>query len=282
MKTGLVMEGGAMRGLFTAGVTDVLMQAGVTFDGAMGVSAGAAFGCNYKSGQIGRVLRYNMKYSRDPRYCCLRSLVFTGDLFGADFCYRQIPEKLDVFDEAAYNKNPMAFYTVCTDVETGEGVYHLCAKAGRESLEWFRASASMPLAARMVKVDGRKMLDGGVADSIPLKAFEQMGYERNVVILTQPKGFKKEKNPLLPLFRVVYRRYPRLVEALEKRHESYNAALAHVEKQEKAGKALVIRPAAALPISRLEHDPQRMQAVHGLGVKAGEKHLEEIKAFLAK
>ena len=280
MKTGLVMEGGGLRGLFTAGVMDVMMEAEIAFDGAVGVSAGAVFGCNYKSGQIGRVLRYNLTYCKDPRYCSLRSLLFTGDLFGADFCYRRLPEELDVFDEAAYNRNPMAFYAVCTDVETGEPVYHLCKKAGTESLDWFRASASMPLAARIVQAGGRKLLDGGVADSIPLKAFEQMGYARNVVILTQPKGYVKEKNPLLPLLRLRYGRYPRLMEALENRHHNYNAAVAHAEAQEKAGKALVIRPGAALPIGRIDHDPEHIRAAYQMGVQVGRERLEALKYFV--
>ena len=120
MKTGLVLEGGAMRGLFTAGVTDVLMENDITFDGLIGVSAGAAFGCNYKSGQIGRALRYNTEYCNDPRYCSFRSLVKTGDLFGADFCYRQIPCELDKFDMEAFSENPMEFYVVATDIETGK------------------------------------------------------------------------------------------------------------------------------------------------------------------
>lgn len=152
MKHGLVMEGGAMRGLFTAGVIDVMMEEGIGFDGAIGVSAGAVFGSNYKSNQPGRVIRYNLRFCQDPRYSSFRSLAKTGDLFGADFCYREIPDHLDPFDREAYESSPMDFYVVATDVHTGKPVYHNCRKGDREDLDWFRASASMPLAARIVEV----------------------------------------------------------------------------------------------------------------------------------
>ena len=196
MKHGLVLEGGAMRGLFTAGVIDVMMEEGIGFDGAIGVSAGAVFGSNYKSNQPGRVIRYNLRFCQDPRYSSFRSLAKTGDLFGADFCYREIPDHLDPFDREAYESSPMDFYVVATDVHTGKPVYHNCRKGDREDLDWFRASASMPLAARIVEVGGYQLLDGGISDSIPLKYLESVGYDRNVVILTQPMGYEKKKTPV--------------------------------------------------------------------------------------
>lgn len=231
MKTGLVLEGGAMRGLFSAGVMDVLMEHQIAFDGAIGVSAGAAFGCNYKSRQPGRVIRYNTEYARDPRYCSLRSLFKTGDLFGADFCYHELPNKLDPFDTEAFQQNPMEFYVVCTDVLTGEAVYQKCGIADDECFEWLRASASMPLVSRTVEIGGRRMLDGGIADSIPLRYFEQIGYNKILVILTQPEGYRKKKNKALPLIRLSFRQYPKMVEALEKHHKKYNDTLAYVKKE---------------------------------------------------
>ena len=192
--TGLVLEGGAMRGMFTAGVLDVWMEQGLRFDAAVGVSAGAVFGCNLKSRQIGRVLRYNLKYCRDPRYCSLRSLLRTGDLFGAEFCYRTLPEELDPFDKTSYEQDPTVFYVVCTDVETGQPVYHRCDRADTETFAWFRASASMPLASKPVRIDGRSYLDGGIADAIPLRFLTDRGFDRNVVVLTQPRGYEKKKS----------------------------------------------------------------------------------------
>lgn len=280
MKRGLVMEGGAMRGLFTAGVTDVMMEAGIVFDGAIGVSAGAVFGGNYKAGQAGRVLRYNLRFCKDPRYSSLRSLIKTGDLFGADFCYREIPDHLDPFDQAAYAANPMDFFVVATDVHTGRAVYHNCLDGGREDLEWFRASASMPLAARIVSVGGYDLLDGGIADSIPLAYLEEQGYDRNVVILTQPMGYVKTKNKAMPLLRRVYKDYPQLLDTLARRQDVYNETTAAIREKERRGEVFVIRPEAPLDIHRVEHDRARIQAVYDLGRAVMEKRLEAMKAFL--
>ena len=280
MKTGLVLEGGAMRGLFSAGVMDVLMEHQIAFDGAIGVSAGAAFGCNYKSRQPGRVIRYNTEYARDPRYCSLRSLFKTGDLFGADFCYHELPNKLDPFDTEAFQQNPMEFYVVCTDVLTGEAVYQKCGIADDECFEWLRASASMPLVSRTVEIGGRQMLDGGIADSIPLRYFEQIGYNKILVILTQPEGYRKKKNKALPLIRLNFRQYPKMVEALEKRHKKYNDTLAYVKKREREGAVLVLRPQDSLSIGRVEHNPERMRQVYDCGRKVALQSLEQIEAFL--
>lgn len=280
MKRGLVMEGGAMRGLFTAGVTDVMMEAGIVFDGAIGVSAGAVFGGNYKAGQAGRVLRYNLRFCKDPRYSSLRSLIKTGDLFGADFCYREIPDHLDPFDQAAYAANSMDFFVVATDVHTGRAVYHNCLDGGREDLEWFRASASMPLASRIVSVGGYDLLDGGIADSIPLAYLEEQGYDRNVVVLTQPMGYVKTKNKAMPLLRRVYKDYPQLLDTLARRQDVYNETTAAIREKERRGEVFVIRPEAPLDIHRVEHDRERIQAVYDLGRAVMEKRLEAMKAFL--
>lgn len=280
MKTGLVLEGGAMRGLFSAGVTDVLMEEGITFDGAIGVSAGAAFGCNVKSGQIGRALRYNTTYCNDPRYCSLRSLLKTGDLYGAEFCYSTIPYELDPFDVEAYNRNPMDFYVVCTDVETGEAVYHNCPESNLESMQWFRASASMPLVSRIVEVGGYRLLDGGIADSIPLEAFEKLGYERNLVILTQPEGYVKKPNKAMPLMRLALGKYPKLLRTIANRHTIYNQQVAYAETQQAAGAALILRPEAPLDMSRTEHDADKLRAAYRHGQDVARKNLATIRAFL--
>ena len=278
--TGLVLEGGAMRGLFTAGVLDVMMENEMAVDGLIGVSAGAVFGCNYKSGQIGRTVRYNMRFSREWRYCSMRSLLLTGDLFGAEFCYRKLPRELDLFDYEGYAANPLPFYVVCTDVETGEAVYLRCDRADEETMEIVRASASMPLVSRVVEVRGRKLLDGGIVDSIPIRHFESIGYDRNIVILTQPEGFVKEPSGGMGAMKLAMRRYPKVPEALAKRHEVYNETTAYIRQREKEGAALVIRPEKALQIGRIEHDAQRMKAVYEAGRAAGEKHLSAMKAFL--
>lgn len=280
MKKGLVLEGGAMRGMFTAGVMDVLMENKTVFDGAVGVSAGAAFGCNYKSGQIGRVIRYNLKYCRDKRYCGVRTWLKTGNLYSTDFCYGEVPLKLDKFDMSAYTKNPMEFYVVCTDVETGKPVYHKYTGADDHGFDWIRASASLPLAARIVEIDGQKLLDGGMVDSIPLEFFEKLGYNKNVVVLTQPKGYRKDKNKLLPLIEKKFRNYPKLVEAIANRHVMYNSELDYIAKREADGNAFVIRPESALTIGRVEKNPEKLKSVYELGRIAAEKCIDDLKAFL--
>ena len=280
MKKGLVLEGGAMRGLFTAGIIDVLMENDIVFDGEVGVSAGAAFGCNYKSNQPRRAVRYNTRFCRDKRYCSVRSLIKTGDMFGAEFCYHEIPEKLDLFDFETYRNSPMEFYAVCTDVNTGMPIYHRCDTMSDSELEWIRASASMPMAARIVSVDGYNMLDGGISDSIPLKFIEKSGYERNIVILTQPRDYTKGKNSLMPLLKVMYRKYPGLIKAMENRHIMYNNQLKYVRKAEQDGRAFVIAPEEKLPIKRVEHDPEVLREVYRIGRRAGMKHLEAIRKFL--
>lgn len=281
-KYGLIMEGGAMRGMFTAGVMDVLMENGIHFDGAIGVSAGAAFGCNIKSNQIGRVIRYNKKYCKDPRFCSIRSLIKTGDLYGAEFCYITIPYKLDLFDCKAYLENPMEFYVVCTDVETGKPAYRKCITGRDEDLLWIRASASMPIASRVVDANGIKLLDGGISDSIPLSYFESIGYNKNVIILTQPKGYVKEKSKALPLIKVSLKKYPNVYKTMSTRHNDYNDTIHKIEEAENNGDVLVIRPPEKLPVGRIEHNPDKLQETYDIGRKTALAQLEEIKEFITK
>ena len=280
IKTGIVVEGGAMRGIYGAGVLDVLLEKNIHADGLIGVSAGAIHGCSFVSEQKGRSIRYNLKYCRDPRYMSFQSLIRTGDMFGKDFCYHELPNKLDPFDTEAFQQNPMEFYVVCTDVLTGEAVYQKCGIADDECFEWLRASASMPLVSRTVEIGGRRMLDGGIADSIPLRYFEQIGYNKILVILTQPEGYRKKKNKALPLIRLSFRQYPKMVEALEKRHKKYNDTLAYVKKREREGAVLVLRPQDSLSIGRVEHNPERMRQVYDCGRKVALQSLEQIEAFL--
>lgn len=282
MKTGLVLEGGGMRGLFTAGIMDVWMKHGIEFDGIIGVSAGATFGCNYKSRQIGRVLRYNMRFRKDPRYMGLRSLLRTGDLVGAEFSYHVLPTQLDIFDVETFESNPTEFHLVCTDVDTGKPYYYRMDKVDYESLEWLRASASMPIVSNPVPLHGRRYLDGGIADSIPLKYFQEQGFGRNVVVLTQPKGFTKQRTKLMPIFNATMKKYPAIIEAMDRRHLMYNEELRFLKEQEEKGNILVINPDEALPISRTSQNPKKMQHVYDMGVKAGEASIEKVIEFLKK
>ena len=281
MKTGLVLEGGGMRGLFTSGFLDVLMGAGIRFDGMIGVSAGATFGCNFKSHQAGRALRYNLRFIGDSRYMGWRTLLRTGDLVAAEFSYHTMPTQLDVFDAQTFEAEPMEFHVVCTDVDTGEPVYKQLSHVDYDCMEWIRASASMPIVSRPVELEGKRLLDGGIADSIPLRHFQQLGYTRNVVVLTQPKGFLKKRTRLMPILRVMCRNQPAIVSAMARRHEMYNAQLAYLQEQEQLGNILLIHPADTLPIGRTEQNAKKMRLVYDMGCAEAERRLQEIRNFLA-
>jgi len=280
MKTGLVLEGGGMRGLFSTGVIDAFMEEGIEVDGMIGVSAGACFGCNFKSRQIGRALRYNVALRNDPKYLGIRSLIKTGDLIGAEYAYHYVPTYIDYFDKEAFAANPMQFVLVCTDCETGKPVYHQVDEVTYETLEWIRASASLPLVSRPVNLDGKWLLDGGMSDAIPLEYWQNQGYEKNIVVLTQPKDFVKKKTSMMPLFKLLMRKYPKIIEAMEHRHEMYNKQLEYLHEQEALGNTLVIYPSTKLDIGRVEQSEEKMRAVHKIGLEVAKTEIEKIKAFL--
>ena len=282
MKKALIMEGGAMRGMFTCGVIDVLMRHGIRFDGAAGISAGAVFGCNFKSGQIGRPIRYNRKYCADPRYCSILSLIRTGDLYGADFCYRELPDKLDVFDRKAFRENPLPFYVGATDAGTGKAAYHLCTDGGTEDMLWLRASASMPVVSRPVKIHDMLLLDGGIADAVPYAFMEAQGYSRNVLILTQPKGYRKKPTAGMKVIRILLRKYPSVSEAMAVRHQMYNRQMEDIDRREATGTYLVIRPPQSLKIGHTEKNPDELKRVYQIGIREAERRLDDIRTFLAE
>ena len=269
-----------MRGIFSCGVMDVLLENGIEFDGAAGISAGAVFGCNYKSGQIGRALRYNKKYGKDPRYCSIRSLLKTGDLYGAEFCYDTLPNELDIFDRVTFSQNPMNFYIGATNIETGRIEYHKCTNGGKEDLLWMRASASMPMVSKPVEINGKYYLDGGMTDPVPFSIMRRLGYERNVVILTRPKDYRKKKAKGLILMKAVFRKFPKAYRAMRRRHIVYNAQMEEIQKLEQEGKLFVIRPPKSLGIKRTEGNPKKLEKVYQTGRTEGMKQLKKIKKYL--
>ena len=208
-------------------------------------------------------------------------LLKTGNYFSKEFCYEEVPLQHDPFDFDTYENNPMEFYVVCTDVDTGKAVYHKFEDRHDHGFEWIRASASMPLVSQMVDIDGTKMLDGALADSIPIHYFESIGYDRNIVVLTQPMGFRKKQDTMFPLMKLKYRRYPNLVSAMESRHRQYNRSLDYIAQQEQAGKLLAIRPEADLPVSRTEKDPAKLRQAYEMGRQTTLKRIDEIKAYLS-
>jgi len=278
MKVGLVLEGGAMRGMYTAGVIDSFLDHNIHVDGILGVSAGACFGCNLFSGQRGRVLRYNKRFMGDPRNVSIRSLITTGDIINREFAYYVIPTQYDIFDEEAFEAHGGEYWVVVTNVETGEAEYMQMHHLLRD-IEMMRASASMPFCSRMVEINGRKYLDGGIADSIPARQMLKMGYDKVIVVLTQPDSYRK--GPMNPLMiRAFYSKYPNLCRTLLARHERYNAQVEEVRQLEKEGKVFVIRPKELLNIRRLEKDHAELERVHGLGLRDGADAMAEMQAYL--
>lgn len=280
MKTGMVLEGGAMRGIYTAGVLDVFWEEEIRPEGVIGVSAGAIHGSCFISGQPGRSIRYYKKYSRDKRFFSLYSLMTTGSMVGEQFCYHDIPDRLDPFDFEAFARSPMAFYVACTDLATGRAVYHHCIDLKNE-MDWMRASASMPLVSKIVEINGGKYLDGGIADSIPIRAFRALGYERNIVVLTRPAGYqKKPQNPAL--VKRLYRSYPALVEMMQNRHLVYNHTLVLLEELERRGEIFLLRPSEDLHIGRTEKNPACLTAQYELGQKDARARIKDLKRWLSE
>ena len=279
-KIGLVLEGGGHRGIYTAGILDTFAQNNISFDGIMGVSAGCIHGVSFLSGQIGRSVRYTTRFCNNPSYMSFKSLIKTGDFFNVDFCYYKLPETLDPFDNDAFDKNPTPFYAVCSDVKTGKAVYHKCDSVRGEKIKWIQASASMPLAAKIVKIDEGEFLDGGITDSIPIKKMQELGYSKNIVILTQEAGYRKKPNSLLPLIKRVYKKYLELINAIQNRHIIYNQQLDYLEEQEKLGNVIIIRPSQKPQAGRIEKDKEKILSTYNLGRNDAEKLLETVKNFI--
>ncbi len=278
MKTGLVIEGGGVRGIYAAGVLDAFMEENIKFDGVLGVSAGAIHGCSYVSEQKGRSLRYYKKYSGDPRFMSFRNWIRTGNLVDTEFCYHELPDKIDIYDHDAFEKSETKFYVTCSNLETGKAEYiHLTDM--RKEIDYLRASASLPYFSEIVEINGKKYLDGGVSDSIPVDAFRKMGYERNVVILTRDKSYRK-KPEFQKLSKMVYRKYPHFVTAMSKRHISYNRTLHRILQLEKSGEIFVIRPGKPLEVGRMEKDPDKVEETYLQGYKDGKRKMEQLKEWM--
>lgn len=279
MDAGLVLEGGGMRGIYTVGVLEYFMEQGLYFKNTYGVSAGSCHGASYLSKQKMRAYRISLNYLGDKHYCSLYSLLTTGDLFGADMCYRQIPDELDPFDYEEYEKRQGTFYGVVTNCRTGKAEY-LPIEDMHRDIQIIRASSSLPLMARMVEIEGEKYLDGGISDSIPVKRARQDGNDKIVVILTRDASYRKGPNSLMPVLKARYRKYPKLVKALEERHIMYNKALSYIREGEKAGKIFVFRPAVPVEFNRIEKDRKKLIGLYQQGYEDAKAHYEELMAFL--
>lgn len=279
MKTGLVLEGGAMRGVYTAGVLDVFMENDIGFDGIIGVSAGALFGINLLSKQKGRVIRYNKKYNRDKNYMGFRPLIKTGNIIDTEYAYHTVPSKLDVFDNETFMASGTPFYAVVTNMETGDAEYIRITDAFAQ-MEALRASASMPFVARPVEIGGKRYMDGAVADSIPYEKFLEMGYDRLVVVLTKDADYVKSPVSGFMTKAVYGKKYARFEKKLRERHSNYNACVQRLNALEKEGGLFVIRPSVRIKMSRIEKNPETLQSMYDLGVKDASALLGGLKDYL--
>lgn len=276
---GLVLEGGGFRGMYTCGVIDVFMENHIDFDQVVGVSAGAAFGCNIKSRQIGRALRYNKRFCRDPRYSGLKSFIKTGDLYNKEFAYGIVPTILDPFDTKTFKENPLRFTLVCTDIHTGKPIYHEIENGDATDIEWIRASASIPIVSKPVKLDGYKLLDGGVSDSIPVDWMLERS-SKTVVVLTRDKSYRKKPIKYINLLKKAFKEYPKLQKALGNRHIVYNETLDRIEQLEREGRIFVIRPSKPIACAMIEKDPNHLQEIYDIGRKDALNCLNDLKEYL--
>lgn len=278
MSIGLVLEGGAMRGLYTAGVLDVFLGNNIKVDGIIGVSAGVLFGVNYLSKQKGRAIRYNKKFAKDKRYMGMRSFLTTGNIINKDFAYYEIPTKLDIFDEETFEKSDTDFWATVTNIETGEAEYIKLEKP-IDQMEVLRATSAMPLVSKIVEWDNKKYLDGGVSDSIPVEKCKSMGYGKIIVVLTRTIEYRKKKANSL-LAKVKYKEYPKLIETMENRYKKYNETVEKIIDMENKKEIFVIRPSKDLKIKRIEKDVDKLQAMYDLGISDCNKCLEDLKEYI--
>lgn len=280
-KLGMVLEGGGMRGVYTAGVLDFFMDQNFYPDGVIGVSAGACHATSYISKQRGRNYRVNTKYLGNKEYLSLTSLIKTGSLFGMEFMFHKIPEVLEPYDYDTFNQSTIEYIAVSTDMETGKPFYKVI-KDAKNDIDYIQASSSLPLLSRPVEREGRKLLDGGVSDSIPIAYMVNRGYDKNIVVLTQCADYRKGKNNLLPIIRHNYKKYPKLVEALADRHIRYNKTLDELDRLEKEGKAFIIRPSQPVTISRVEKNLEKLQALYEEGYQDAKNQYDAMMKYLAK
>ncbi|MCM1251386.1 MAG: patatin family protein [Clostridium sp.] len=280
-QAGLVLEGGAMKGIYTAGVLDFFLDKEIEFSSCYGVSAGACCLCSYLSKQRGRAYHVNVDYLGQKAYCSVESLIKTGDLFGADMCYSLIPDYLDPYDYDMFDRYQGKAYAVVTNIKTGETEY-MQLKDMRKDTIAVRASSSMPLVSRNVKIDGELYLDGGISDSIPIRRSMKDGNQKNVIILTKEEGYVRQPaGAELALVKARYLRYPKVYELMRQRHLSYNSTMQYIEEMREKGKVFVIRPKQKSGVGRIEKDRAKLDALYEEGYRDAENCYLELLEYLS-
>ncbi|MFC5713893.1 patatin family protein [Thalassorhabdus alkalitolerans] len=279
--TGLVLEGGGMRSAYTAGVLEFFLDSNIRFPYVIGVSAGASNACSYLSGQKGRNRKVGIDHVRDPRFLSFRNLFKEGSLFGMDFIYKEVPTKIEPLDVTSISTCPERFVIVTTDCQTGEP-YYIDHSDDIELLDAVRASSSLPFIAPMVQFKGKELLDGGIADPIPLRKAFNDGFEQNLVVLTQPKGYRKKPYKLKKLAEKLYPQHEKLIQSIFSRHLRYNQAMEEVEKLEEEGRIKVLRPSREACITFIEKDETKLSSLYEAGYKDAKSSYEEIMPWLER
>ena len=278
MKIGLVLEGGAMRGMYTAGVLDTFLDADVKIDGIIGVSAGVLFGVNYLSKQKGRVIRYNKRFINDKRYMGFWSLITTGNIINKEFSFYEVPQKLDVFDNETFKKSETEFYATITNMETGKAEYIKLEDLFAQ-MEVLRATSAMPYVSKIVELDSGKYLDGGISDSIPVEKCKELGYDKIIVVLTRPLDYRKKK-PKEFFAKTFYRKYPNFAKTLNNRYKMYNETVEKIIDMENKKEIFVIRPSRLDNVKRIEKNPEKLQEMYDLGIQDSKNILDKLTEYI--
>ncbi|MGD6802971.1 patatin-like phospholipase family protein [Rossellomorea aquimaris] len=278
-QTGLVLEGGGMRGVYTAGVLEYLLENEVEFPYVIGVSAGACIAASYLSKQKGRNKKVNIGFAGDPNYLSWRNYFKNRELFGMDFVFNEIPNKIVPYDYEAFQNSTSQFVIGTTDCHTGESVYHNRSDYGEDVLTPIRASSSLPFVAPVVQFQSRHLLDGGISDPIPVRKAEADGYSKNVVILTRNKGYLKSPSKFNYLVKRKYPQYPGLREAMMNRYKVYNETVEYLEKEEERGSVFIIRPEMPLKVGRIERNPRKLEELYNQGYEDARLKFEELLAW---
>ena len=282
-KVGLVLEGGSLRGLYSAGVLDIMMDNNIEIDCIVGTSAGALFGPNYFSKQRGRAIRYNKRFCKDRRNISMLSFIFTGNVVNKKFAYYTITKKLDIFDNETFMKSGKEFYATATNIESGECEFFKINDVIND-MEILRATSAIPIMTRPVVINNKKYLDGGVSDPIPIKKCLELGCDKVIVVLTQPKGFIKKKisNKKIKLINFVFKKYPKLIEKMLNRHNEYNECIDYIKELEKDGKIFVMRPSKKLDIALIERNPDKLEDIYQIGINDMKKKIKNLKSYLRR
>lgn len=281
-EVGLVLEGGGMRGVYTAGVLECFMEHDLYFPYVIGVSAGACMAASYLSRQKGRNKKVNIELVSDHRYLSFRNFISKRELFGMDFLFDEIPQRIVPFDFDTFLGGSEQFIVVTTDCDTGTAAYYSKHEHGEHMLEIIRASSSLPFISRSVEYNGKFHLDGGIIDPIPLKKAQQDGNQKNVIVMTKSENYKMKRRRLSSLIKYMYRRHPKIAALLQERYRLYNETLSYIESEKSKGNLFIIQPSSHVAVRRIERNQSRLTQLYELGYNDANRQLNQLNRFLTQ